>query len=313
MSPLDTVFSAVGNIGLLVATFLALTFVVLYQVLAKWEKSQFGIQNMISAVSLTLVLGLGVWALIARHDYPGKLIIRAIIILGLCLLLIWRIFLLIREQKRARVMLNHPSNPASRQSVPLADTRKKNSMVLGNPLLSWIWWRAALIRGVRTAVLLAIPYVPASYTGAVPYLTISSSAALGFILSLLTSLVSLPEANGKAQPWWYAVFNRVVRTVAQSVVAGIGSAVLIQDVHWLLILQTAGTAAFGSILLSVLSELPETITPTVIGGSISGPLAPNAGALAPNAGPLSPAQPVVQVVSPTAAPATTAVGGGVSQ
>lgn len=312
MNPLDTTFLVIGNYALVAATFLALSFVVLYQVLASWEKSPFGVQNMVSAVSLLLVLGLGTWALVAPHGYPAKYVIRALLTLGLCGLIIWRIYLLLREQKKARAMLNHPSNPASRQSVPLEDTRKKNSMVLGNPLTSWIWWRAALIRGVRTAVLLAVPYVPASYTGAVPYLTIGSSAALGFVLSLLTSLVSLPEANGKAQPWWYAVLNRVVRTIAQSVVAGIGSAVLIQDVHWLLILQTAGTAAFGSILLSVLSELPETITPTVIGGTISGPLAPNSGALAPNAGPLSPAQPVVQVVT-APAPATTAVGGGVTQ
>lgn len=131
-------------------------------------------------------------------------------------------------------------------------------------LSSASWWRAASIRALRTALLVAIPYVPASYLGGVPYVAMASTAALGFILSLLTSLAGLAETTGTLLPWWYAILGRVVKTVAQALVAGIGTAVLIQDVDWTLLLQTSLTAGFGSLLLAFLVQLPEADLPLAV-------------------------------------------------
>lgn len=172
-------------------------------------------------------------------------------------------------------------------------------MAIGNPLASGVWWKAALIRALRTAILVAIPYVPASYFGAVPYLTLASSAGLGFILSILTSLVDLPEADGKAQPWWFAVLSRVVKTVAQAILSAIGNALLIQNVHWSLILQVTIASAFGSLLLAVLTDLPETATPSLPGGQYVNNLVPPAPAPAPVVSP--PVQPAIQTPAQVAA------------
>lgn len=123
------------------------------------------------------------------------------------------------------------------------------------------WWKAALIRAVRTAVVIAIPYLPASYSGATPYITILSAALLGFVLSILTSLAGLAEVNGVQVAWYWATAERVIKTVAQAVVTVIGNAVLFQDVAWNAVLPVIAAAAFGSLLLAVLRDLPEAPTP----------------------------------------------------
>lgn len=134
---------------------------------------------------------------------------------------------------------------------------------LTHSLASKSWWKAAFIRAVRTALVVAVPYVPASYVGAVPYLAIASAAGLGFILSILTSLTGLSEADGAKQAYWVAILERVVKTVAQALIAGIGTAVFITDVNWDNLLQMALTAGFGSLLLAVLNQLPEADAPAV--------------------------------------------------
>ena len=123
------------------------------------------------------------------------------------------------------------------------------------------WWKAALIRAVRTAIVIAIPYVPASYSGATPYVTIASAAGLGFVLSILTSLAGIAEAQGVQVAWYFAIVERVVKTVAQALIAAIGNAVLFQDVAWNAVLPVIAAAAFGSLLLGVLKDLPEAPTP----------------------------------------------------
>lgn len=129
-------------------------------------------------------------------------------------------------------------------------------------LRSATWWKAAANRAMRTALVIAIPYVPVTFVGDVPYVTIASAAALGGILSLLTSLTGIAEVDGTTEPWYYAILSRVVKTVAQAVIAGAGTAVLITDVDWSNIGQMALTAGFGSLLLAVLSQLPEADLPT---------------------------------------------------
>lgn len=131
-------------------------------------------------------------------------------------------------------------------------------------LLSKVWWEAAGGRALRTAIVVTLPYLPAIYIGQIPYLAIFSTAALAAILSFLTSLVGLPEVDGHNPIWWFAIVERVVKTIAQAVIAGVGSAVLIQEVHWGAILQAALAAGFGSLLLAILKGLPESTPPQAV-------------------------------------------------
>lgn len=124
-------------------------------------------------------------------------------------------------------------------------------------LTQWDWWKAALIRSARTALVVAVPYLPASWSGEVPYLSILLASALGFVTAFLTAFTGLPETAGVGQPWWQAVLSRVVRTVAQAAVAGFGTAVFITDVDWAQVGSYALTAGFSSLVLACLSNLPE--------------------------------------------------------
>lgn len=126
-----------------------------------------------------------------------------------------------------------------------------------NQLTSKEWWKAASIRAIRSALVISIAYVPASLSAEVPYVTIALAAALGLIVSYLTSLTGLPEVAGVNEPWWKAVVERVVKSVAQGAIVGVGAAVLITDVDWSSVGTMALTAGFGSLLLAVLSSLPE--------------------------------------------------------
>lgn len=131
---------------------------------------------------------------------------------------------------------------------------------MSSNLTSGVWWKDAFIRAIRTAVVIAVPYVGGSLLSAVPWLTVASAAALGFVASLITSLAGLPDAN--SQPWWQATLTRVTKTVAQSLAAGLTNIVLFQDVNWSVALQASAIAGLGSLLLAVISSLPEATEPT---------------------------------------------------
>ena len=145
-----------------------------------------------------------------------------------------------------------------------------------NHLMTKEWWKAASIRAVRSALVISIAYVPASLSAEVPYITIALAAGLGLIVSFLTSLTGLPEVSGVNEPWWKAVIERVVKSIAQGAIVGVGAAVLITDVDWSSVGTMALTAGFGSLLLAVLSSLPEDngITGTTVmvnTGAVSSP------------------------------------------
>lgn len=137
--------------------------------------------------------------------------------------------------------------------------------------VSWAWWKAALLRALRTAVVIAIPYVAGSSLLGIPWLSVASAAGLGFILSIVTSLAGLAEAKGAVVPVWLALLERVTKTAAQSLVAGIGTAVLIQDVDWDQVVQASLIASLGSLLIGVLGFLPETTSGTVIDAGTAAP------------------------------------------
>lgn len=120
------------------------------------------------------------------------------------------------------------------------------------------WWKAALFRALRTAIVIAVPYVGGASLLGVPWATAASTAGLGFVLSLATSLAGISEAAGVKVPVWVALLERVTKTVAQALVSGVGTALVFQDVHWSTVGQAALIAGLGSLLLGVLGLLPET-------------------------------------------------------
>ncbi len=125
-------------------------------------------------------------------------------------------------------------------------------------LTSAAWWKAAALRALRSAIMIALPYFgAASLFGDVPLLSVGSAAALAAIASLLMSLTGIAEAVGEKVPLWLALLERVTKTVAQALLAGIGNIVLFQDVDWSVVVQSAIIAGLSSLLLGVLAKLPE--------------------------------------------------------
>jgi hypothetical protein len=132
------------------------------------------------------------------------------------------------------------------------------------PLFTKSWWKAASIRALRTALVIAIPYVAGSVAGDLPYVTIASAAGLGIVLSFLTSLAGLAELQDNQQNFYVAILTRVVKTVAQALVTAIGTAVLVTDVDWSAIAGLALTSGLGSLMLGLLTNLPEAAQPAAV-------------------------------------------------
>ncbi len=127
-------------------------------------------------------------------------------------------------------------------------------------LFSRAWWAAAGQRALRSALVVLVPLIPGILSGdRATLLAATSTAALMVVLSLATAAASLPEVDGMPRPWWAAALDRTVKTFAQALLAAIPAATLIQDVPWTLVLMHAAAAAAGSLILAVISMLPETI------------------------------------------------------
>lgn len=60
----------------------------------------------------------------------------------------------------------------------------------------------------------------------------------------------------KSGKWWKAVLVRVVKTMAETALASIGTAVLLEQVNWLYVASATAMAGVITILLS-LGGLPE--------------------------------------------------------
>jgi len=132
-------------------------------------------------------------------------------------------------------------------------------------LLTWAWWHAALIRALRTGLVIAVPYFGGSLLAEIPWLTIASAAGLGAIASLIFSIGGLAEAEGAEVSWWYAVLERVVKSFIQALGVGIGQATLFEQVDWALALQASVIAGLGSLVLAFITKLPEApILPSAI-------------------------------------------------
>lgn len=127
-------------------------------------------------------------------------------------------------------------------------------------ILSRAWWIAAGQRAARTALVVLLGVVrPLIVDPAASWGPAVSTIALAVLVSLATSLASLPEADGTARPWWRATLSRAARTAGQTLVAGIGSSVLWSDVAWTSLWQTVAVATLGTVALAAIAVLPETI------------------------------------------------------
>jgi hypothetical protein len=129
------------------------------------------------------------------------------------------------------------------------------------PIFTPTWWKAAGVRALRTALVVALPYLPASLTDTVPYVAIASAAVMGGVLSLLTSLAGLAETTDTQVNYWVAIFERVVKTVAQALVTALGTTVFISQVNFSDVLAIVASSALGSLFLAVISSLPEASVP----------------------------------------------------
>lgn len=124
------------------------------------------------------------------------------------------------------------------------------------------WWKAALFRALRTAIVIAVPYLGGASLVHLPWLAAGSAVLIGAIASLVTSLAGLPELTDPGTPIGLALLERVAKTAGQSLAAGVGTHLLFTTVNWPVVLQTAAIAALGSLFIGVLGYLPESTLPT---------------------------------------------------
>jgi hypothetical protein len=129
-------------------------------------------------------------------------------------------------------------------------------------LVTIVWWKAALFRALRTAGVIATPYVPTVlYDNS--WIIVGSAAGFGFVTSILTSLFGIPESDGTTVTWWFGLTERVVKTAAQALLTAFGTATMFEQVNWESVPAIVGTAVLGSLLLGVLKVLPESEIPLV--------------------------------------------------
>jgi hypothetical protein len=57
--------------------------------------------------------------------------------------------------------------------------------------------------------------------------------------------------------WWKAAAIRAIKTFCQTAIASIGTAMVIEDVNWLMVLSASALAGVLSILTSIATGLPE--------------------------------------------------------
>lgn len=132
-------------------------------------------------------------------------------------------------------------------------------------LTSLVWWKAAGTRALRTALVILVPYAPTVLHDG-NYLLVLSAAGFGAVTSILTSLFGISETSGTPVSWYWAVFERSIKTAAQALLTAFGTATVFGAIHWSEVPALVGSAVLGTILLTVLKSLPEATVPTALGG-----------------------------------------------
>ena len=126
-------------------------------------------------------------------------------------------------------------------------------------ILTLAFWRAAGTRALRTVLVAAAPLLVPLVGG--DWGDVAQAAgALGLVavLSLATSLWSLPELGAGRGPW-AGVLDRTGRTFGQTLAASLATATLWSDVSWALVIVQALAAALTTLALAAVEQLPETI------------------------------------------------------
>lgn len=127
-------------------------------------------------------------------------------------------------------------------------------------LTSLAWWKAAFFRALRTVAAISTPYVPIIFNDGV-WLLLLSTAGFGALSSFVTSLWGISETKGQSVTWYWAVFERVVKTAAQALLTAFGTATMFSEVQWDTIPALVGSAVLGSLLIAALQGLPEAEPP----------------------------------------------------
>jgi hypothetical protein len=122
------------------------------------------------------------------------------------------------------------------------------------------FWEATFYRVARTFLTTLLSFVTvAGGINEVNWTPALSASALAGVLSALTALIDLPEAGGKVYPKLVALLIRSGKSFVQALLAFIPTAaVFLTDVDWQQGVKVAAGAALGSLILGLISVLPES-------------------------------------------------------
>lgn len=127
-----------------------------------------------------------------------------------------------------------------------------------------VWLLDAGKRAAWTALAALLPMVAVGTVPVNSWAWVAGVVGGAALASLLTSLVSLPEAIGERVPVWAAIGARVLRTAAQVALPAVVTAVALQDVPWAdvgrLVAQAAAVTLIRAVLVLLIpgAALPET-------------------------------------------------------
>ena len=68
--------------------------------------------------------------------------------------------------------------------------------------------------------------------------------------------------------FWYATLIRAIRTICQTAVATIGTAMVVEEVNWVYVLSASLLAGLLSVLTSIATGLPEVDATAVLGSDM---------------------------------------------
>lgn len=134
-------------------------------------------------------------------------------------------------------------------------------------LSSRSWWALASRRALRTVLVALLPLLGPLVVTPLADLHQAVVVALGALVlaavaSFATSLASLPELGDGVTTSWRAVLDRGARSFGQVLAAAAVSALTLGDLTAGVVVQ-ALVAGVSSVLLGVISALPETAEPIV--------------------------------------------------
>lgn len=94
---MDETFRLIGSFGYMAIVLFANMFVVLYTLLARWWKSEFGRHLFFFMLAEATLLDHGLIVGLFG-EYPGVELMRAILLWGLAFVMAWRVYLLVKVQ-----------------------------------------------------------------------------------------------------------------------------------------------------------------------------------------------------------------------